>query len=102
MNSPTQTSPTELSKNLSTLELAQALAEKMAITPRDWHKLKGNRQAQAGQQLTAALIFLLKDKPSEALERLNQAKGWLDQSISPLPCPTHEQKHKTPIRKMNR
>jgi hypothetical protein len=74
---------------LSTLELAQALAERLAIAPQDWHRLKANRQAQAGQQLAAALVFLLKEQPEEALMRLNQASGWLDRSISAPPCPTH-------------
>ncbi len=73
----------------STLELAQALAQRMAIAPNDWHRLKGNRKAQAGQQAAAALVFLLKDSPEEALVRLNQATGWLDRSISAPPCPTH-------------
>jgi hypothetical protein len=93
MTPTSQNSRTDLLKNFSTLELAQALAEKMAIAPNDWHKLKANRKAQAGQQLTAALVYLLKDEPSEALERLNQAKGWLDKTISPLPCPSHGNKH---------
>ena len=92
MNSTSQVSQTELLKELSTLELAQALAERMAIAPNDWHRLKNNRKAQAGQQLASALVFLLKDRPPEALERLKQASGWLDRSISPLPCPNHGHK----------
>lgn len=74
---------------LTTLELAQVLAERLAIAPNDWHRLKANRQAQASQQITSALVFLLKDQPQEALIRLNQASGWLDRSISAPPCPTH-------------
>jgi hypothetical protein len=83
----------ELLKEFSTLELAQILAERMAISPQDWHRLKGNRQVQAGQHLASALVFLLKDEPLEALARLKQSSGWLDQSISPLPCPTHGHKN---------
>jgi hypothetical protein len=71
------------------LELAQQLAARLTIEPNDWHRLKANRKAQAGQQLAAALVFLLKDRPEEALARLEQAKGWLDRSISAPPCPTH-------------
>ncbi|MGH2414159.1 MAG: DUF6439 family protein [Microcystaceae cyanobacterium] len=89
MPQPTQLSSSELLNQLSTLELAQALAERLAIAPNDWHRLKSNRKAQAGQQVTAALVFLLKDRPQEALVRLNQAAGWLDRSISAPPCPTH-------------
>lgn len=73
----------------TTLELAQELAQRLAIAPNDWHRLKANRQAQAGQQLAAALVFLIKDQPEEALLHLNQAVGWLDRSISAPPCPTH-------------
>lgn len=86
---PTQQSNSEVTESLSTLELAQALAERLAIAPNDWHRLKANRQAQAAQQLSAALVFLLKEQPQEALARLNQATGWLDRSISAPPCPTH-------------
>ncbi|MGL5034156.1 MAG: DUF6439 family protein [Microcystaceae cyanobacterium] len=74
---------------ISTVELAQLLAERLAIAPKDWHRLKANRKAQAGQDLAAALIYLLKDQPEEALGHIQQAKGWLDRSISAPPCPTH-------------
>jgi Family of unknown function (DUF6439) len=86
---PTQQSNSEVTASLTTLELAQALAERLAIAPNDWHRLKANRQAQAAQQLSAALVFLLKEQPQETLARLNQATGWLDKSISAPPCPTH-------------
>ncbi|NJK50360.1 hypothetical protein HC931_21555 [Candidatus Gracilibacteria bacterium] len=89
MSLSTQRSNTETLQSLSTLELAQALAERLAIAPNDWHRLKANRPAQAGQQLSAALVFLLKEQPQEALVHLNQASGWLDRSISAPPCPTH-------------
>ncbi|WP_225938281.1 DUF6439 family protein [Leptothermofonsia sichuanensis] len=85
----------EVSKDSSTLrqftavELAQALLEKLAITDGNWHRLKSNRRARAGEQAAAALVFLLKDQPEEALPRLQQAVGWLDHSISAPPCPTH-------------
>lgn len=73
----------------STLELAQALMERLSISPNDWHRLKSNRKVRAGEQTAAALVFLLKDEPQEALQRLEQATGWLDRSISAPPCPTH-------------
>lgn len=76
-------------QDLSTLELAQALAERLALVERDWHKLKSNRAVRAREQVAAALVFLLKDNPKEALARLQQATGWLDRSISAPPCPTH-------------
>jgi DNA-binding SARP family transcriptional activator len=75
--------------DLTTLELAQALAERLRIAETDWHRLKANRPARAREQAAAALVFLVKDNPTEALARLEQAAGWLDKSISAPPCPTH-------------
>ncbi len=74
---------------LTNLELAQILAQKVTISNYDWHKLKNDRQAQAVQQITASLVYLLNGDKEQALEHLNQAKGWLDRTIKPLPCPTH-------------
>lgn len=91
MSQTIQTPGTTLA-DASTLKLAQELAQRLAIAPNDWHRLKANRQAQAGQQLAAALVFLVNDRPEEALLRLNQAVGWLDRSISAPPCPTHGNK----------
>ena len=71
------------------LELAQALAAKLAIAPNDWHRMKGNRKAQASQQLSAALVFLLNDNPEAALTHLQQATGWLDKTLAVPKCPSH-------------
>lgn len=76
-------------QEFSTLELAQALAERLTLTETDWHRLKSNRSVRAQEQAAAALVFLLKDHPEEALLRLQQAMGWIDRSISAPPCPTH-------------
>ncbi|MBD1834565.1 hypothetical protein H6F74_12410 [Trichocoleus sp. FACHB-90] len=89
MSQPSQLSKTAILNEFTTLELAQALAERLAITPNDWHRLKSNRKVRAGEQAAAALVFLLKDQPEEALVRFQQASGWLDKSISAPPCPTH-------------
>ncbi|MGK7915382.1 MAG: DUF6439 family protein [Prochloraceae cyanobacterium] len=89
MSKNSTSTQTDLLQEFTTLELAQELARRLAIAPNDWHRLKANRQVQAGQQVGAALVFLLKDRPQEALIRLNQAAGWLDRSISAPPCPTH-------------
>ena len=85
----TQKTQTVNLNELSTVELAQALAARLAIAEKDWHRLKANRSARAGEQAAAALVFLLKKQPAEALPRLKQAAGWLDGSISAPPCPTH-------------
>ena len=79
---------------ISTLELAQALMERLRITPDDWHRLKSNRNARASEQVAAAIVFLVKNEPQEAQARLEQAVGWLDKSISAPPCPTHGHKTK--------
>ncbi len=85
------TATTKLSE-FSALELAQALTEKFSISDRDWHRLKSNRLARSREQAAVALILLLKDQPDEALLRLQQASGWLDQSISAPPCEHHGSK----------
>lgn len=74
---------------LSTLELAQALMERLTISANDWHRLKSNRKVRASEQTAAALVFLLKEESDEALPRLQQAARWLERSISAPPCPTH-------------
>ena len=71
------------------LTLAQALLKQLSIGERDWHRLKGNRPARAQEQAAAALVFLLKQQPQEALVRLQQSVGWLDRSLTAPPCPTH-------------
>jgi hypothetical protein len=84
---------------LTTLELAQALANRLAISEKDWHRLKSNRQARAGEQASAALVFLIKEQPNEAIPRLQQAVGWLDRSITAPPCPTHGHQTVDPAQK---
>ncbi|NJK38869.1 MAG: hypothetical protein HC835_04825 [Oscillatoriales cyanobacterium RM2_1_1] len=73
----------------SELELARALAERLAIPERDWHQLKSNPSVRAGELLAAALVFLATNQPEEALPRLEQAVGWLNRSVKAPPCPTH-------------
>jgi hypothetical protein len=74
---------------LGTLELAQALAERLRINESDWHRLKSNRSRRAQEQAAAALVLLLSEQSNDALAHLQQAAGWLDRSISAPPCPTH-------------
>ncbi|MGH1392652.1 MAG: DUF6439 family protein [Trichormus sp.] len=93
MSQPSQLSQTNQLDEFSDLELAQALMERLSISPNDWHRLKSNRNSRASEQIAAAMVFLLKNQPQEALVRLEQAVGWLNRSISAPPCPTHG--HKT-------
>lgn len=76
-------------KDFSPEVLAQALAEKLAIAPKDWHALSANRTVRAREQAAAALVYMLKDQPQEALPRLAQAIGWLDKTLKAPPCPSH-------------
>ncbi|MDJ0900302.1 MAG: DUF6439 family protein [Xenococcus sp. MO_188.B8] len=87
----TQLSQKASLQDLSSLELAQALAGRLAIPHKDWHRLKGDRKAQAAQQLASALVFLLKEQPESALSHTNQAQGWLNRSLKAPPCPDHNQ-----------
>ena len=91
MPEPTQMVKTQNLNESTTLELAQALMERLTISANDWHRLKSNRKVRASEQLAAALVFLLTEQPDEALPRLEQAVGWLNRSISAPPCPTHGQ-----------
>ncbi|PSR16596.1 hypothetical protein C8255_17020 [filamentous cyanobacterium CCP3] len=84
-------------QELSDLELAQLLAERLAIKPVDWHRLNRDRRVRASEQLAAALVFLLKQNSEEALVRAEQAIGWLNHSLQAPPCPTHgERKMRLP------
>ncbi|MEO1444827.1 MAG: DUF6439 family protein [Cyanobacteria bacterium J06635_11] len=77
---------------VSAKDLAEALAQQLAIAPNDWHRLSANRAVRAREQAAAALVYMLKDKPEEALPRLSQAIGWLDKTLSAPPCPDHGRK----------
>ncbi|HIK03799.1 MAG TPA: hypothetical protein IGS40_03635 [Trichormus sp. M33_DOE_039] len=92
MSQPSQMSKTDQLNEFSDLELAQVLMERLSISPNDWHRLKSNRNSRASEQIAAAMVFLLKNQPQEALVRLEQAVGWLDRSLSAPPCPTHGRK----------
>ncbi|WP_071190896.1 DUF6439 family protein [Trichormus sp. NMC-1] len=87
-----QISQTSQLNEISTLELAQALMERLSISPDDWHRLKSNRNSRASEQVAAAIVFLVKNQPQEAQARLEQAIGWLDKSISAPPCESHGKK----------
>ncbi|MGD1897620.1 MAG: DUF6439 family protein [Phormidesmis sp.] len=89
-------------KSFSPEALAQALAEKLAIAPTDWHKLSANRYVRAREQAAAALVYMLKDQPEEALPRLTQAVGWLDKTLKAPPCPTHGEKRQSSNDKAHR
>lgn len=76
-------------EHLSTEELAQALMERLTLIDGHWHQKKTDRSTRAQEQVAAALVYLLRHQPAEALPRLSQAVGWLDRSLSAPPCPSH-------------
>ncbi len=92
---PNVTAERSVLKSFSPEVLAQALAEQLAIPSQDWHRLSANRTVRAREQAAAALVYLLKDRPEEALPRLAQAVGWLDRTLKAPPCPTHGEKRQS-------
>lgn len=91
---PISSKTSRVPEDVTDLELAQALVERSVIAHQDWHRLKGNRRVQAQQQITSALVFLLKEQPQLALQHLNQAQGWLDGSLAAPPCPDTQRRQK--------
>lgn len=72
---------------VSSLDLAQQLAQQLAIGHKDWHRLQSNRPARAQEQAAIAMVYLLKGESALALAHLQQATAWLDRSVSAPPCP---------------
>jgi len=56
MFEPTQMVNIANLNELSKLELAQALMERLTISANDWHQLKSNRKVRASEQAAAALV----------------------------------------------
>ncbi|MBC7515339.1 MAG: hypothetical protein H7237_02725 [Alkalinema sp. FL-bin-369] len=80
--------PNDLSPEaVSSLDLAQQLAQQLAIGHKDWHRLQSNRPARAQEQAAIAMVYLLKGESALALAHLQQATAWLDRSVSAPPCP---------------
>ncbi len=92
MSQFTHLPPNSQLREFTCLQLAQALMEKLSISAQDWHRLKSNPKARASEQIAAAMVFLLKDRPQEALVRLEVAAGWLNHSLTAPPCPDRQQK----------
>ncbi|MBC7516406.1 MAG: hypothetical protein H7237_08275 [Alkalinema sp. FL-bin-369] len=72
---------------MTSLYLAQQLAQQLAIGHKDWHRLQSNRPARAQEQAAIAMVYLLKGESALALAHLQQATAWLDRSVSAPPCP---------------
>jgi hypothetical protein len=83
------------------LPLAIELQRSLCINDRQWHALKGQRQRRAAEQISSALLLLLREsEPSaqsvstqsagqEAIALLEHALGWLKGEIRDPGCPSH-------------
>lgn len=83
------------------LPLAAELQRSLSINDRQWHALKGQRQRRAAEQISSALVLLLREsEPSapsrsalgsdqEAIALLEHALGWLKGEIRDPGCPSH-------------
>jgi hypothetical protein len=83
------------------LPLAAELQRSLSINDRQWHALKGQRQRRAAEQISSALVMLIREsEPSspswsalgtgqEAIALLEHALGWLKGEIRDPGCPSH-------------
>ena len=83
------------------LPLAIELQRSLCINDRQWHALKGQRRRRAAEQISSALVLLLREAelsaPSlstqstdqEAIALLEHALGWLKGEIRDPGCPSH-------------
>jgi hypothetical protein len=83
------------------LPLAIELQRSLCINDRQWHALKGQRQRRAAEQISSALVLLLRESESsapclstqgtgqEAIALLEHALGWLKGEIRDPGCPSH-------------
>lgn len=83
------------------LPLAAELQRSLSINDRQWHALKGQRQRRAAEQISSALVLLLRQSEptalsgtamgtgQEAIALLEHALGWLKGEIRDPGCPSH-------------
>lgn len=81
-------------------DTARALHERLRISERDWHALKGQPQRRAAEQLAAALVQLLDPanpanapvattQRQQAIALLEHGLGWLRGELKDPGCPSH-------------
>ena len=74
------------------LQLAESLQRQLAINERDWHQLKSNRHRRAAEQLSAALLLLMRggaQADSDVLALLQSAQRWIKREQRDPGCPDH-------------
>ena len=74
------------------LHLAETLQRQLAISERDWHRLKTDRHRRAAEQLSAALLLLLRSgakADSDVVALLESAQRWIKREQRDPGCPDH-------------
>ena len=74
------------------LQLAENLQRQLAINERDWHRLKGDRHRRAAEQLSAALLLLLRSgaqADGDVVALLESAQRWIKREQRDPGCPDH-------------
>ena len=74
------------------LHLAESLQRQLAISERDWHRLKTDRHRRAAEQLSAALLLLLRSgaqADGDVVALLESAQRWIKREQRDPGCPDH-------------
>ena len=74
------------------LHLAETLQRQLAISERDWHRLKTDRHRRAAEQLSAALLLLLRSgaqADGDVVALLESAQRWIKREQRDRGCPDH-------------
>ena len=74
------------------LHLAETLQRQLAISERDWHRLKTDRHRRAAEQLSAALLLLLRsgaEADGDVVALLESAQRWIKREQRDPGCPDH-------------
>ena len=74
------------------VQLAETLQRHLAIKERDWHRLKSDRHRRAAEQLSAALLLLLRNgdqADGDVLALVESAQRWIKREQRDPGCPDH-------------
>ena len=74
------------------LHLAETLQRQLAISERDWHRLKTDRHRRAAEQLSAALLLLMRSgaqADGDVVALLESAQRWIKREQRDPGCPDH-------------
>ena len=74
------------------VQLAETLQRHLAINERDLHRLKSDRHRRAAEQLSAALLLLLRNgaqADGDVLALVESAQRWIKREQRDPGCPDH-------------